>query len=116
MRRSIYSDEDIRLFVQDLLSGRPADEICRVAGVSLRTLYRWRRRFGGLKPFAVQALRQLEQENRRLKAEVARGNHASGAVADAHPNLRSDLGAGPVSEQAFRRATVVGRYAHLRIR
>ncbi len=115
MRRSIYSDAQMRSFVQDLQSGRPVDEICRVTGVSPRTLYRWQRRFGGLKSFGVQALRRLEQENRRLRAEVARGG---GAIEDTDRSggglLRSDVG--PSEDGMLVRSTVNGRYASLRIR
>ena len=118
MRQSAYSDAEIHDFVRDMDAGRPVEEICLRAGVSLRTLYRWRRKFGTLKPFAVQALRRLEQENHRLKAEVARrhvrGSELPIATKPRQP-VRSDLGTGSHGDM-MRGATVVGRFAALRVR
>ncbi|MDQ0391096.1 transposase [Labrys monachus] len=118
MRPSIYSDTEMQSFVRDLQSGRPIDEICRVTGLSPRTLYRWQQRFGGLKPFGVQALRRLQQENRRLRAEVARRSAAVAEDGDRsrQPILRSDVGMASSPDGIVSRPTVNGRYASLRIR
>ncbi|WP_131114381.1 transposase [Lichenihabitans psoromatis] len=117
MRRSAYSDSEIIAMVRDVEAGRPADEMCQTAGITLRTLYRWRRRFGGLKPFAVHALRALEQENYRLKAEAAHRaiKTISTTTSPSRVTMRSDLGGGRVSS-GVTSATVVGRYAALRVR
>jgi hypothetical protein len=100
------------------MQGRPAEEICKVAGISRRTLFRWRRKFGGLKPFAVQALRELEQENRRLRREMAQVARAPEIPCrPLHPvPLRSDLGTGQSRGSSRQPAMVVGRFAALRVR
>ena len=47
------------------------EEVCRKAGISQQTYYRWRKKYGGLMPSEVRRLKQLEEENRRLKQMVA---------------------------------------------
>ncbi len=46
-------------------------EICRKAGISQQTYYRWRKKYAGLMPSEVRRLKQLEEENARLKRMVA---------------------------------------------
>jgi putative transposase len=116
MRHSAFSDAAIMDVVRDLEAGRPAQEICAAYQVSPRTLFRWRRKFGDLKPFAVRALRHLEQENHRLKVEASRAGTPPAASASQAPFNRSDLGTGHGSHDTPRVATVVGRYAALRLR
>jgi transposase-like protein len=50
---------------------RPIAEVAKKHGVSDQTIYSWRKRFGTLEPADVKRLRQLEQENGRLKKMVA---------------------------------------------
>ena len=45
--------------------------MCRKAGVSQQTYYRWRKKYGGLMPSEMRRLKQLEEENQRLKRLVA---------------------------------------------
>jgi putative transposase len=45
--------------------------VCRKAGISPQTYYRWRKKYGGLMPSEMRRLKQLEEENRRLKQLVA---------------------------------------------
>jgi putative transposase len=117
MRRSSFSDNEILAFVRELEAGRPATEIASVADVSVRTLHRWRRRYGGLKPFAIQALRRLEQENRRLRSAAERQAEASSPSADVHAQpviVRSDFGGAAAADRST--SVVVGRFASLRLR
>jgi putative transposase len=51
--------------------GTSVEEICRKAGVSQQTYYRWRKKYAGLMPSEVRRLKQLEEENSRLKRMVA---------------------------------------------
>ncbi len=115
MRRSSFSDAEISEIVRALEAGRPAHELCETWQMSMRTLYRWKRKFGTLKPFAVQALRRLEQENHRLRAEI--GQMAPGATR-LQPSgpVRSDLGRGDRTGSSAGTHVVVGRYAALRVR
>ncbi|MCS0495757.1 transposase [Ancylobacter sp. MQZ15Z-1] len=71
MRRSQFTDSEIIHLLREADSGVPVGEICRTAQVSLRTFYRWRRRFGGLTAPAVMQMKELEAENRRLRSLVS---------------------------------------------
>ena len=54
-----------------LAQGKTVGEICRQIGVSEQSYYRWRREYGGLKVDQARRLKDLEQENARLKRAVA---------------------------------------------
>lgn len=47
------------------------EEVCRKAGISVQTYYRWRSKYGGLMPSEMKRLKQLEEENGRLRKLVA---------------------------------------------
>ena len=51
--------------------GTKVEEVCRKAGISEATFYNWRKKYGGLMPSEMKRLRQLEEENARLKRIVA---------------------------------------------
>jgi putative transposase len=51
--------------------GAPVGEVCRKAGISEATFYNWRKKYGGLLPSEMKRLKQLEEENNRLKRIVA---------------------------------------------
>ena len=74
MKRKRHSRADILLKVREandhLAAGVPLEEIHRKQQVSLQTLQRWLRDYGGLQPESL-SLTQLEQENRRLRKPVA---------------------------------------------
>ena len=75
MKRKRHSRADILLKVREandhLAAGVPLEEIQRKQQVSLQTLQRWLRDYGGLQPESLSRLTQLEQENRRLRKAVA---------------------------------------------
>jgi putative transposase len=71
MRRSQFTDNEILHLLYEASAGVPVAEICRTAGVSLRTFYRWRRRFGGLNAPAVMQMKELAAENLRLRGLVS---------------------------------------------
>ena len=66
-----YSEEQIVRILKEVEGGKPVSEVCRAHGVSEQSVYRWRTKFGGMKVSDVQRLRQLEDENARLKKLVA---------------------------------------------
>jgi putative transposase len=72
MRRSLHTEHEILLLVCEADAGVPIAEICSTAGVSLRTFYRWRKRYGGLTTPALSYLRELEIENQRLRSLVSK--------------------------------------------
>jgi putative transposase len=51
--------------------GTPIAEVCRKAGISEASFYSWRKKYGGLMPSEMKRLKQLEEENQRLKRIVA---------------------------------------------
>ena len=51
--------------------GTTVEEVCRKAGISEATFYNWRKKYGGLMPSEMKRLRQLEEENGKLKKMVA---------------------------------------------
>lgn len=71
MRKSKFSEAQIASAVKQVELGLPVEEVCRKIGISPNTFYVWRRRFGSMEPSEIRRLRQLEDENRRLKAMVA---------------------------------------------
>ena len=71
MRSSKFTEEQILQALRQAESGTPVVEICRKLGVTETTFYRWRRRFTGLDVSQVRELRQLREENRKLKQVVA---------------------------------------------
>ena len=71
MRRSRFTESEILHLIYEASAGVPVAEICMTAGVSLRTFYRWRRRFGGLNAPAVMRLKDLAAENIRLRGLVS---------------------------------------------
>ena len=71
MKRSRHSEEKIIAAVKQLEGGRKTADVARELGVSQQTLYAWKSKYGGMQVNDAKRLRQLEDENRRLKHLVA---------------------------------------------
>ena len=71
MRRSRFKEEQIIATLREHEAGAATGELCRRLGVSEQTLYRWKRKYGGLAVSEARRLRVLEEENARLKRLVA---------------------------------------------
>jgi putative transposase len=71
MRKSRYSDEQITAILGEARSGLSSADVCRKHGVSLKTFYGWRSRFGGMQASEVRKTKALEEENAKLKRIVA---------------------------------------------
>lgn len=71
MKRSRYTEEQIAFALRQAEGGAPIGEVCRKMGVSEQTFYRWKRKYAGMGVAELRRLKQLEEENRRLKQLVA---------------------------------------------
>jgi len=71
MKRGRFSEEQILSLLKEAEAGAKVGELCRRHGISDTTFYTWRNKYGGLEMSEMRRLRQLEEENRRLKAIVA---------------------------------------------
>jgi putative transposase len=70
MRKSKFTEEQIVAALK-LAEGSSVDEVCRKIGVSRNTFYAWKKKYGGMDVNDARRLKQLEDENRRLKKLVA---------------------------------------------
>ena len=71
MKRSRFSEEQIIAILKEQEAGLPTAEVCRRHGVSSATFYKWKAKFGGLEVSEAKRLRQLEDENAKLKKLLA---------------------------------------------
>lgn len=71
MRKSHFSEEQIIGILKRVEAGQKVAEVCREYGISDATFYRWKAQYSGLEVSQLHRLRQLEDENRRLKHLVA---------------------------------------------
>jgi putative transposase len=71
MKGKRFTEEQMIAAVKQMEAGRTGEEVGREIGVSKTTIYGWRAKFGGMNVSDAQRLRQLEDENRRLKSMVA---------------------------------------------
>ncbi len=75
MARKRYTPEQIvsvlRQVEVPVANGKATDQACREAGIVEQTYYRWRKEYGGLKVDQAKRLKELEQENSKLKRLVA---------------------------------------------
>jgi putative transposase len=71
MKRSQFTDQQVAFILHQAEEGTAVEEVCRKAGISIQTYYRWRKKYGGLMPSEMRRLKQLEEENQRLRRLVA---------------------------------------------
>jgi len=69
--KSRFTEEQIIGILKEAEGGRAVKEVIREHGISQDTFYRWRRKYGGLEVSEAKRLRELEDENKRLKNVVA---------------------------------------------
>jgi putative transposase len=66
-----HSEEQILYALRQVEAGKKVSEVCREMGVSQQAVYSWKRRYAGLGLHELRELRQLREENRKLKGIVA---------------------------------------------
>lgn len=71
MKKAQFTDEQKIAAVREMDAGRPASEVARELGVSKHAIYFWKTKLGGMQANDARRLRQVEDENRRLKGLVA---------------------------------------------
>ena len=71
MKASHFSDAQKAFILKQGSDGVPVADICRKAGISPATYFNWKKKYAGLMPSEMKRLRQLEEENGRLKRIVA---------------------------------------------
>ncbi len=71
MKASNFSDAQKAFIIKQGEDGTPVAEICRKAGISQATYFNWKKKYAGLLPSEMKRLKQLEDENARLKKIVA---------------------------------------------
>jgi putative transposase len=71
MKKSQFSSTQIAGILKEFDNGKSAEEINREYGVSKAALYRWRQRYGGMEAAELKRIKELEEENSRLKRMYA---------------------------------------------
>lgn len=71
MKRSKFTEAQIAFILKQAEEGTAVAEVCRKAGISEATFYNWRKKYAGLMPSEMKRLKQLEEENGKLKTLVA---------------------------------------------
>ena len=71
MKRSKFTDAQKAFILKHAEEGTPVLEVCRKAGIAEATFYNWRKKYAGLMPSEMRRLKQLEDENGKLKRLVA---------------------------------------------
>ena len=71
MKKKRFSVEQITAVLQQAEGGVPVGDVCRQVGISEQTFYRWKKVYGGMLPSEARELKQLRDENTKLKRLVA---------------------------------------------
>ena len=71
MRKKRFTEEQIHEILKESEAGMPTPEICRKYGISKNTFYNWRSKYAGMELSDLKTLRELEDENSKLKTLVA---------------------------------------------
>lgn len=71
MKKSRFSPEQIARILKDYENGTSSEELCRLHGISRQTFYKWKSKYSGMESSDLKRLKQLEEENAKLKRMYA---------------------------------------------
>jgi putative transposase len=83
MKTSRFTESQIIAILKQAEGGAPVPELCREHGMSSATFYKWRSKFGGMDASLMARMKELEEENRRLKKMYAEERLKAEIVAEA---------------------------------
>ena len=83
MKKTKFTETQIVKAIQEHEAGRKAEDICRELGITTAAFYKWRQRYGGMEASDVKKLKELEEENSRLKKMYANLSLVHEALKDA---------------------------------
>ena len=83
MKTSRFTDSQIIAILKQAEGGSPVPELCHEHGISNATFYKWRSKFGGMDASLMTRMKELEDENRRLKKMYAKERLKAEIVAEA---------------------------------
>lgn len=83
MKKSRFTDSQIIGVLKQAEAGTPVPELCRTHGISSATFYKWRTKFGGMDASMMSKLKELEDENRRLKKMYAEAQMSADILKEA---------------------------------
>lgn len=83
MKKSRFTDSQIIAVLKQAEVGTPVPELCREHGISSATFYKWRSKFGGMDASLMARLKELEDENRRLKKLYAESQMTADVLREA---------------------------------
>jgi putative transposase len=83
MKTSRYTDSQIIAILKQAEAGSPIPELCREHGMSTASFYKWRAKFGGMDASLMARMKELEEENKRLKKMYAEERLKAEIVAEA---------------------------------
>ena len=83
MKKSKYTDSQIMSILNEAEAGTPVPELCRQHDMSSASFYKWRAKYGGMDASMMSRLKELEEENRRLKKMYAEERLKAEIVQDA---------------------------------
>lgn len=83
MKKSRFTDSQIIAILKQAEAGTPVPELCREHGISSATFYKWRAKYGGMEASMVSRMKELEEENRRLKKMYAEAQMSADIMKEA---------------------------------